>query len=477
MTERRAPRRSALARPGRRDRPRRGDGRFRAARLPPDDRPLVAVNMVTSIDGRAQLEGTAEGLGSRADRRLMRLYRAAFDAVAVAPARCAQAGLWLRVGDELAARRAAAGRPPNPTGVVIAGSEPVPTDARWFTGDEPRILIVGRDNPIDGAPTGPSSCALRTSGPTRRWVLEPARRAWASASLLLEGGPHLNAAFLEARPDRRGVLDHRRAPARHRRAADDRAHRRRLALRDEPRRARLVERPAPRRRAVRALPVRASERVASRRDSPELGRIGVWGHLDTLCRRRRRAPTRAASRRSATAACGCPRPSAASPSRCSACSPARRAALVLGTSIVSIWGHDAQATRMAAETLAEATDGRFVLGLGVSHPHLAVEAARPRVRPAPDPHARLPRGLPCRDLSGPGSRWPEPPVLVAALRERMTDLAATDADGAFPYLVTPERVAWMRAAPRRGRRRAGRPCWRSPCRWSSARTPMRPGPT
>jgi probable F420-dependent oxidoreductase len=35
-------------------------------------------------------------------------------------------------------------------------------------------------------------------------------------------------------------------------------------------------------------------------------------------------------------------------------------------------------------------------------------------------------------------------VLLAALRERMTDLAATDADGAFPYLVTPERVAWMR---------------------------------
>ena len=36
-------------------------------------------------------------------------------------------------------------------------------------------------------------------------------------------------------------------------------------------------------------------------------------------------------------------------------------------------------------------------------------------------------------------------MLVAALRERMTDLSATDADGAFPYLVTSERVAWMRA--------------------------------
>ncbi len=38
----------------------------------------------------------------------------------------------------------------------------------------------------------------------------------------------------------------------------------------------------------------------------------------------------------------------------------------------------------------------------------------------------------------------EPPVLIAALRERMLGLAATEADGAFPYLVTPERVAWTR---------------------------------
>jgi probable F420-dependent oxidoreductase len=53
----------------------------------------------------------------------------------------------------------------------------------------------------------------------------------------------------------------------------------------------------------------------------------------------------------------------------------------------------------------------------------------------------------------------EPPVLLAALRERMLTLAATEADGAFPYLVTPERVAWTRevldraaTAARRGER-------------------------
>ena len=56
-------------------------GGLHAARTAAAGRPLVAINMVTSIDGRAQLAGTAEGLGSRADRRLMRHYRAAFDAV------------------------------------------------------------------------------------------------------------------------------------------------------------------------------------------------------------------------------------------------------------------------------------------------------------------------------------------------------------------------------------------------------------
>ena len=116
------------------------------------------------------------------------------------------------------------------------------------------------------------------------------------------------------------------------------------------------------------------------------------------------------------------------------------------TSIVNIWGRDAQATRMAAMTLAEASGGRFVLGLGVSHPHLATKLrghdfARPlaRMRDVPGrvsgghlPRADAPMAPPSRRCS------------IAALRERMTDLAATDADGALPYLVTAERVAWMR---------------------------------
>jgi riboflavin biosynthesis pyrimidine reductase len=166
-----------------------------------DDRPVVAINMVTSIDGRAQLDGTAEGLGSRADRRLMRLYRAAFDAVGSGVGTLRATGVWLRVGDDLAARRVAQGMPPNPIGVVIAGSQPVPTDARWFSGDEPRLLVIGADNPMTEVPAGTELLRSPDDLPDPRWVLSRlAERG--IRSLLLEGGPHLNASFLA-----RGLID------------------------------------------------------------------------------------------------------------------------------------------------------------------------------------------------------------------------------------------------------------------------------
>jgi len=167
----------------------------------PAGRPLVAINMVTSVDGRAQLEGTAEGLGSRADRRLMRLYRAAFDAVGSGAGTLRATGVWLRVGDDLAARRVAEGRPPNPTGVVIAGSGPIDTDAGWFTGDEPRILFVGSANPLATAPAGTELVRAPADRPEPGWVLDRLGERGVG-SLLLEGGPHLNAAFLAA-----GLID------------------------------------------------------------------------------------------------------------------------------------------------------------------------------------------------------------------------------------------------------------------------------
>lgn len=177
-----------------------------------------------------------------------------------------------------------------------------------------------------------------------------------------------------------------------------------------------------------------------------LGRIGAWGHLDSLGIEEARAYARRVDELG-YAALWVAETAGREPFALLAALSGETRTVVLGTSIVNIWGRDAQATRMAAMTLAEATGGRFALGLGVSHPHLA-EKLRGHRFERPLSHMRdylaAYRAAIYRGPMPPDGT-PEPLVLVAALRERMTDLAATDADGAFPYLVTPDRVAWMRA--------------------------------
>src|SRR5919106_2046280 len=186
------------------------------------------------------------------------------------------------------------------------------------------------------------------------------------------------------------------------------------------------------------------------------GRLGVWGHLDSL-------PIDAArtyARRADELGFGTlwvPETVGREPLTLLGLLAGDTAEIRLGTSIVGIWGHDPQTTRMAALTLSEATSGRFVLGLGVSHPHLA-EKLRGHTYDRPVTRMReFLAAYRSAVYKGPMAEgWAEPPVLLAALRERMLGLAATEADGAFPYLATVDRVRWMRAIVDRAAEEAGR---------------------
>lgn len=174
----------------------------------------------------------------------------------------------------------------------------------------------------------------------------------------------------------------------------------------------------------------------------DLGRLGVWGHLDSLA-----APDAISYVRRAEAlgygTLWVPETVGREPFALLGLLAGATSSINLGTSIVGIWGHDAQTTRMAAMTLAESSGGRFALGLGVSHPHLAGKLRGHRYE---RPLTRMREFLEAYAAAvyrGPGNE--APPVFIAALRDRMTDLAATHAQGCLPYLVTAERVAWMRA--------------------------------
>jgi probable F420-dependent oxidoreductase len=119
--------------------------------------------------------------------------------------------------------------------------------------------------------------------------------------------------------------------------------------------------------------------------------------------------------------------------------------LQFATGIASIFHRHPGPMVQAANTLAEQTGGRFVLGLGVSHAPM-VEGVRKL--DYSKPLSQMRDYLAAMDASMYMSVPPaEPPLrLLAALGPKMLELSATAADGAHPYFTTPEHTAEARAA-------------------------------
>jgi riboflavin biosynthesis pyrimidine reductase len=166
---------------------------------PPSGLSWIGLNMVTSLDGRAQRDGTADDIGDRADRRLMRLLRVAYDAVAIGIGTLRAVDGWTDVPADLAAVRERAGRPPQPLGVLIAGNGPISTDRRWFGTDQPRLVVVGTDG--QRAVPGAEVLVAPTPHPEPDWLVS-ALHERGIGSILLEGGPTVNARFHAA-----GLID------------------------------------------------------------------------------------------------------------------------------------------------------------------------------------------------------------------------------------------------------------------------------
>ncbi|MBI1180175.1 MAG: TIGR03620 family F420-dependent LLM class oxidoreductase [Alphaproteobacteria bacterium] len=122
---------------------------------------------------------------------------------------------------------------------------------------------------------------------------------------------------------------------------------------------------------------------------------------------------------------------------------ANTSTLTLATGIANIYARDARAARAAQLTLAEQSGGRFLLGLGVSHRPL-VEDARGHAYARPVETMRA--YLTAMGAANYMARQPAvaPKTVIAALGPRMLELARGHADGAHPYLVTPEHTAEAR---------------------------------
>ncbi len=116
----------------------------------------------------------------------------------------------------------------------------------------------------------------------------------------------------------------------------------------------------------------------------------------------------------------------------------------VATGIAHIYGRDAIATVQAARTLSEFSGGRFLLGLGVSHPVAAQMRGVAWENPIEKTRAYLTamRGeLPIHTPTD----APPVPVYLAAHGPKMMAVAAELADGAMIYMQTPDGAREARA--------------------------------
>lgn len=117
--------------------------------------------------------------------------------------------------------------------------------------------------------------------------------------------------------------------------------------------------------------------------------------------------------------------------------------LVVASGIANIFARDAQATAAAQKALNELSGGRFLLGLGVSHPPLVedmrghrYEKPLQRMREYLEKMKQATYVAPAPEKSG--------ETVLAALGPKMIALAGETTDGAHPYNVTPEHTARAR---------------------------------
>lgn len=119
--------------------------------------------------------------------------------------------------------------------------------------------------------------------------------------------------------------------------------------------------------------------------------------------------------------------------------------LNLATGIASIYTRDSFAMVNSQYALAEQSGGRFVLGLGVSHGLFVEGALGHKYEKPADKMRRYLERMANTQYLGPKPAE-NPKTLIGALGPQMLEVAATSADGAHPYNVTPEHTARARGA-------------------------------
>ena len=121
---------------------------------------------------------------------------------------------------------------------------------------------------------------------------------------------------------------------------------------------------------------------------------------------------------------------------------ARTSSITVATGIANIYAHDAVVAAQNRQTLAELSDGRFVLGLGVSHPPMAQMHGLPWIAP----YTKMRDYLDTMDATTVASPAPTSPapIWIAANGPKLLGLVAERLQGANTYLLPPAHTRMAR---------------------------------
>jgi riboflavin-specific deaminase-like protein len=157
------------------------------------ERPFLAVNFATTLDGRATIDGVSAKIGSDTDTAMLAGLRTRFDAVLIG-AGTMRAERYGRLAGkpETRERRERAGLEPEPLMVIVSGRLDLPWEAPLFA-EGGRILIV-TSSEAEPPQTETELEVFRQQGRVDlAAALAHLRAEHGVRAVLCEGGPHLHA--------------------------------------------------------------------------------------------------------------------------------------------------------------------------------------------------------------------------------------------------------------------------------------------
>jgi riboflavin-specific deaminase-like protein len=166
--------------------------------LAPDDRPYLALNFATTLDGRAAIAGRSGPIGSETDTEMLQRLRTRFDAVMIGAGTMRAERYGRIVSDpQLRAYRERTLLSHDPLAVIVSNRLELPWDAPLFTEGGGRVVIftASAEEPPETATAvkvvrHPEGVELDRA---LRWL----REERGIRSVLCEGGPTLHGRLRE----------------------------------------------------------------------------------------------------------------------------------------------------------------------------------------------------------------------------------------------------------------------------------------